>query len=48
MSTLRSVDEVRPAEFGVNVKCEIDADMGRYRRDNHRTPIGCGRAGELP
>ncbi len=27
MSTLRSADEVRPAEFGVNVKCEIDADM---------------------
>jgi DNA end-binding protein Ku len=27
MSTLRSADEVRPAEFGVNAKCEIDADM---------------------
>ncbi len=27
MSTLRSAAEVRPAEFGVNVKCEIDADM---------------------
>ena len=48
MSTVRSADEVRPAEFGPPAKGEIDPDMVGDRRDDHRPPVRTIRSDELP